>query len=136
MVVDEMPAGSKLAILFAEKVLGWIPYVVPHYSTDIAAAWELVEKLRQLQFMIRLTMSSGQYDWPQEWGLIIWKSVYRDSGMTVGNYWEDCIPRGKCREVLFGAKASSAPLAICRAALKFAECMECKDEHRRDASGP
>jgi len=50
-----MEPGRELDALVAEKVMGWTHYreewggVVPdsisHYSTDISAAWEVVEKM-------------------------------------------------------------------------------------------
>lgn len=54
--MDEMKPGRELDALIAEKVMGlataeedsdenWVPVGVPGYSTDIAAAWEVVGKL-------------------------------------------------------------------------------------------
>lgn len=60
----EMPAGRELDALVAEKVMLWVvdrlsnhwcgvptngtalPSDIPSYSTDIGAAWEVVEKMR------------------------------------------------------------------------------------------
>ena len=67
---DNMTAGREMDALIAEKVFGWAElwtdgkeymmyppweqnmgvgyderYPVPHYSTDIAHAWEVIEKL-------------------------------------------------------------------------------------------
>ena len=41
-------AGRELDALVAEKVMGWAPGErgTPTFSTSIAAAWQLVEKLR------------------------------------------------------------------------------------------
>ena len=56
--VLKMEAGREMDALVAEKVMG-LSYILfdgtdphqeeltPHYSTDIAAAWEVVEKLRK-----------------------------------------------------------------------------------------
>lgn len=65
-----MKAGRELDALVAEKVMGrnltlekeltehemWLSQLmpeiiihIPHYSTDIAAAWEVVEKVRTLE---------------------------------------------------------------------------------------
>jgi hypothetical protein len=45
-----MPAGREMDALIAEKVIDpdWVKLknLCPHYSTDIAAAWELVEKMK------------------------------------------------------------------------------------------
>jgi hypothetical protein len=58
--MDELPAGRELDALVAERVLGlriddaWFQHPdgrrvssdgLPHYSTDIAAAWQVVDKL-------------------------------------------------------------------------------------------
>lgn len=67
-----MNPGRELDALVAEKVMGWrkretppgghiwidkdnlayVPGELPRYSTDIAAAWEVVEKLNNLDFSI------------------------------------------------------------------------------------
>jgi len=100
MNIDEMPAGREMDSLIAEKVLDcWVPnseliinkrdrqtYEMPHYSTDIAAAWEVVEKIGGGHTVIR----------------------YRD-----GSY--RCIHE----RTMDAASAETAPLAICRAALKL-----------------
>lgn len=47
-----MKAGRELDALVAEKIFGWsksdleINEDISHFSTDIAAAWEVVERLR------------------------------------------------------------------------------------------
>lgn len=64
--------------------------VVPHYSTSIAAAWEVVEKLKHLE---------PEIEWSDEhqcWHMTLWKGA--NQGMMPGS--------------------ASAPHAICRAALK------------------
>lgn len=66
MDIDTMPAGRELDALVAERVMGWKLFAsepgygrpphqitlvltpIPHYSTDIAAAWIIVEKLRDM----------------------------------------------------------------------------------------
>lgn len=53
-----MKPGRELDALVAEKVMGrtkpehFVPKNVwlPHYSTDIAASWEVVEKMRSMGF--------------------------------------------------------------------------------------
>lgn len=108
----ELPAGRELDILVAEKVMGYehfvdeadgtdrlrgngiiMPIHLPAYSTDIAAAWEVVEKLRA-EWMIRV----GTADLlGTPWKCVMWQRY-----MTTGG------PFGE---------ADTAPLAICRAAL-------------------
>ena len=58
-----MQAGRDLDYLIAEQVMGINIFIlhtmndIPRYSTDIAAAWEIVEKLR----LAILPMSNGQW---------------------------------------------------------------------------
>ena len=42
-----MEAGDKLDELIAEEIFHWVykARVMPYYSTDISAAWQVVEKL-------------------------------------------------------------------------------------------
>lgn len=98
--------GRELDILVAEKVMGIIPKIetyktmgkeeytnipvnVPDYSTNIAAAWEIVEK-----------MIEEGYDW----------ELY--SFKTAPEYHWRVFCRG------FGSYEATAPLGICLAALK------------------
>jgi hypothetical protein len=46
MSTTEMQAGREMDALVAEKVMG-ARYSVPRYSADIAAAWEVVERMRE-----------------------------------------------------------------------------------------
>lgn len=75
-----MKAGRELDALVAERVMGWTKTIVdnypwqilppdatelkakscPHYSTDIAAAWQVVEKLRQDRLYIEI-VSEAEY---------------------------------------------------------------------------
>jgi hypothetical protein len=103
-------AGRKLDALVAELVMGWTDAVIsnypfqfhylpnsdppykrtPNFSTDIAAAWQVVEKMGASFDKLTLVGSDAQ----------TWRcSVLRDG----------IFPRV--------ADAPSAPLAICRAAL-------------------
>ena len=113
-----MPAGREMDALVAEKVMGWsrgtyhsdgVDYLrdpegtshlnVPQYSTDIAAAWQVVEKIRTKYPVIRIS-----------------------TGDLMGKYWQ-CHMADAWREVSheddsdWFANAPTAPLAICRAAL-------------------
>jgi hypothetical protein len=110
MDIDMMPAGREMDALIAKNIFEWTIVKTkrnnwfelqsglwkpddgatdfPHYSTDIAAAWQVIEKMRGEESGMR---------------------VYRIESMS---YWQ------------FGfrgapwAEADTAPLAICRAALK------------------
>ena len=72
------------------------PYsVVPHYSTDIAAAWEIVEKLRHDRFpFVSVGIDWYGKTWEARFGV-------NQHGNSLG-YAQGC---------------ETAPLAICRAAL-------------------
>ena len=133
MKIEKMQAGRELDALIAEKVMGWewrktslndeqkvlvmgnynplddstdfwwgddVMKLVPYYSRDIAAAWQVVEKMREEGLDIDITVRP--------------KIEY---GCRVA-------PRGECNtdNVVFLA-STTAPLAICRAALKaVGEC--------------
>jgi hypothetical protein len=114
-----MEAGRELDAEVAEKVMGAeratsmgdaivavgeLPYYrfpfgfvrgVPHYSTNIAAAWQVVEKV-QHDYVISLEFGC----WPKS-NLVLWRVCLRDAMATV-----------------YEAYAPKSPLAICRAALK------------------
>lgn len=114
--MNTMLAGRELDALVAEKVMGLrvkyrtpgFPYFedyidtahdVPRYSTDIAAAWAVVEKIHLLN---GLDLTYGQ---PREGGVPAWR-IKRDH---CGDEEEDI------------AIADTVPLVICRAALKVSE---------------
>lgn len=109
-----MKPGRELDALIAEKVMGRpteryagavvfsvdpnsiqgvypLDYIVPHYSTDIAAAWEVVEKV---------------YDWNFR--------LERFEGLSKDYYGAQFFLNGEWH---YG-EADTAPLAICLAALK------------------
>ena len=117
-----MVAGRELDALVAEKVMGWERIVmkdkpgavswphppkgfdvnhnrwsiIPHYSTDIAAAWEVVEKLApEFEWILENDVKDGG------WSAII----YKWEGTSVVSS-----PIGR-------SDADTAPHAICLAAL-------------------
>ena len=121
--IDTLSAGREMDALVAEKVMGWSPlnrtehhlsWNVPEGirtweetsygsfkpSTSIAAAWEVVEKLRKEEIPIEITSGFfGPY-----------------SCRIASNHgW------------LAMVQADTAPLAICRAALKACEVNERPD---------
>jgi len=140
--IDEMPAGRALDARVAEKVRGWpvegvplegVPLVMvngeicdatpfsdgsyqivaaPHYSTDISAAWDVVEKVAREQgqdahFTIVCRAGySNQVEPKGEW--------------MVGYQFPEADYSGRWRwSGVFGwGEGVTAPLAICRAALK------------------
>ena len=77
-------------------------HLVPRYSTDIAAAWEVVEKLNLL------VMPIDEDDWMA--GQLDSRYSYASAETGVIDGY-----------IAFHAVADTAPLAICRAALKIAE---------------
>ena len=117
--IDTLQAGPELDALVAEKVMGWAfadgcwnepsgprrahPRSVynhfPYYSTDIAAAWEVIEKLPGPGIALFKTYNGG-------WQARTKVCNYPGSMHVIEN---DCC--------IF-SDAPTAPLAICRAALK------------------
>lgn len=121
MRVDEMPAGREMNALIAEKAMGWtvfygeykgyelfddevaqgyppkeeadgVPFEIPYYSTDIARAWEVVEKMKNYLFVCGRTDDG------------IWEAYFFPVNSGIGKLSE--------------AHGDTAPSAICRAALK------------------
>jgi hypothetical protein len=108
-----MPAGYKIDILIAEKIMGWKDKIsdhlvryyetpngeiflkndVSHYSTDISAAWQVVEKLKREGYPNPQLYTIDEDD--------LWHVAIRTHG-DMG--YDD-------------TEAETAPLAICRAAL-------------------
>ena len=113
-MIDEIAASRDTDALIAKNVMGWksitkrrtgddytgynpggvIDYV-PHYSTGIEAAWEVVEKMRERYTFCELSLAS-----------------HADKMITfnINHYSAD-----------YTGLADTAPLAICRAALKAME---------------
>lgn len=98
-----MKPGQELDALVAEKIMeiplieedsceNWIKVVPPPYSTDIAAAWEVVEELQR-----------------QDWCFIL------DNMKGFLGNWQAHFERNRWVET---AESTSAPHAICLAALK------------------
>lgn len=120
-----MLPGRELDALIAEKVMG-IPsrdvYLDPvkHYSTDISAAWEVVEKgfvesvvkLRDGRYYAR----PAQFDWNDKVDKEEMICGYDMDG-TTGGYYEIPI----YEKDTFGAISMTAPHAISLAALKALE---------------
>ena len=114
MDIDKLEAGPELDALVAEKVMGWrmirndpllshtgwidgdgrkrTRYDPPPYSTDIAAAWEVLEKFPWFRIDNR-----GDYEGNQAFMV----ELSDDAKNLSGKMW-----------------APTAPLAICRAALR------------------
>ena len=113
MDIREMKSGRELDNLISERVMGltekdfddiytnewrfkregghWFPS--RHYSTEIFAAWEIVEKMREVSYFIRLA-DQGKF-------------------IRVRFYNPDFLPVEKPSWVI----AETAPEAICKAAL-------------------
>ena len=119
MDIDTMEAGREMDALVAERVMGWrhpdtsghnadqmLPpdwvawndiRSVPPFSTDIAAAWQVLEK-----FLPHVRVE-----------------CHKDSDYTDGTGWHADIWADSGHGCSEGA--STAPVAICRAALKAVE---------------
>jgi hypothetical protein len=109
--------GRELDALVAEKVMGLNPKLfnvlasyyevategprLPAYSTDIAAAWLVVEKMHQHPKWV-LQLAAPQQDYVNE----KWRAIF------ARKHWETIGPYG------WDAFGESAPHAICLAALK------------------
>lgn len=119
MRIDEMPAGIEMDKAISQHVFGNTEFVcrnceddyhvvdrqgltayipVPRYSTDIAAAWEVWDILKNKYHELILSWCDDMYD------LLVCDSK--------GHY-------------LFSSEADTAPLAICRCALKAMGVTEC-----------
>lgn len=122
-----MEPGKELDALVAEKVMGFSvidngdgPFLYKHrdyfewqnYSTDIAAAWKVVEHLRSREseqgyYDVWISAAGGTYPY--------WCGEKRDKKNTV----EIFINTGaKHREIARGESDISVPHAICLAALE------------------
>jgi hypothetical protein len=105
-----MPAGRDMDALVAEKLMGWKYHpkwnvftspnglendgsTIPNYSTDIAAAWKVVEK------MTKIKGYGFSCDWVEPHYLIEFEFYTNPSNLRFINI------------------DSSIPIAICRAAL-------------------
>lgn len=107
---NDMPAGVEIDRLVAEKVLGhrwsdarWAGFYEDagygHYSSNIAHAWEVVEKLRDRGIRLAIVQTGAG-----------WLVGQDDGGGYVGEHTVDI-------RLFSSAEADTAPLAICRAAL-------------------
>ena len=133
-MAKEMTAGRECDALVAEKVMGYtlselsLPaypkyklfdiesgefsgYVkeVPHYSTDIAAAWEVVKRM-PIPFKLEKCWEKAYQIGPEGWSAC-WCT---DADC------EGCNENSRCTNG-DDAWAETAPLAICGAALKALE---------------
>ena len=86
--------GKKLFGIDNEYILN--NFGLPHYSTDIAAAWEVVEKLREEDLCFNIWVDSGYCE------VEIKEFTITKTPVTSHAYIEN----------------KSAPMAICLAALK------------------
>lgn len=104
-----MPAGREMDALIAKKVMGlqkcgdsfvdglyWLPSGIPdyppEYSSDMSAAWQVVESLRKRDYRIFLSYARN----------IVTITLDHDNHHKDMDFW---------------IEAKTAPLAICRAAL-------------------
>lgn len=115
----DIKPSRELDALVAEKVMGriftrhlcepgtprreWVDNDVPHYSTDIAAAWQVVEELRNRKYVLRLESSPYMAQTEYWMGVFGFKGVDEEAWIL---------------EINYSPKIPSAPLAICIAALK------------------
>ena len=95
-VVDDPASSRGISVLWPDGTL----CELPHYHRDIAAAWLVVERLRQLGLLGRLT---------SEMELLFFESEHY-KGSAARGYPKDCPP-------FLWLFEGSAPEIICRAAL-------------------
>ena len=118
----KMPAGSEIELLISDHVLKlstleWNRRFFNNrtkFSTDIAAAWEVVEKINQM-------ITNGHLTLEDDYNYLTLEFLGTDSGYAVSF---DCIvndsewyEQGTIEKYKYAARADTAPLAICRAAL-------------------
>jgi len=67
-----MVPGPKFDLLVDEKVMGWAPGISPprRFSTDIASAWLVVEKMNDYLWSVAWLPAQGKYEaaalwWPR-----------------------------------------------------------------------
>jgi hypothetical protein len=118
MDTNQMPAGREMDALVAEKIMGWAKHPhtdsptfwwegptksyligdLPHYSTDISNAWEVLEE-----------MQSGIFSARQRFYQALNEQVDIQAGLPMGQHvaWPAAL----------GMLCKVMPLAICRAAL-------------------
>jgi hypothetical protein len=117
-------AGRELDALVAEKVMGWrcrglhpihecpvfatgrADTLAPHFSTDIAAAWQVVEKMGADGWNVSLYVHRGEHG---------------GCGCSITCPYGPCEKHGNAVETWHGVedvRGATVPLAICLAALK------------------
>lgn len=122
----EYKAGRELDTIIAEKVMGWrhgqddtfceLPFIscpvcAVRFSTNIACAWLVVEKLQQSKMMMSLSWSEGDHYYCEEGTADDPTPIHRCTASWC------CVIYPKEGLPFEGPHSESAPLAICRAAL-------------------
>ena len=119
--IDKMEAGREMDALVEKELSMGIAYefppgmitALPHYSTDISAAWLVVEKM-DTHFMLerygRIEVDSGALDPNMGTGIDITYPIEWVCTLDIGDIKTGIAP--------------IAPLAICRAALKAVEMVD------------
>ena len=145
MNIDEMPSGRELDYLVATKIMHesppdkyiqegneWVNYVEDvweetrsittyrvvwpdNYSTDIAAAWQIVEKLNMAIIPISDDgwHDDGTYEYPKRSGWVAFVEATQES--IYAGQWGTFTPMEIESHFII---SDTPPLAICRTALK------------------
>lgn len=116
-----MNPGRELDALIAEKVLGWSwdektaispsgsrnavkagdPFWwLPEYSIDIAAAWEVVEKMKQLDF--NFTLQNDSF-------ISGWEAAFSKANSHTVWFREESAPHAICLAALQALRGSNGP---------------------------
>lgn len=138
--IDKLEAGRELDALVAERVMGWsrwyedkkdlyppegspenkgwtkrggimIQALIPEYSTSIEAAWRVVEKIKNLGKVEKTTDDGKEWYNIRHEFHIEWLP---DSNMWRAGWYDFRYDDYQCNDI----EAPTAPLAICKAALK------------------
>lgn len=68
--LGDEPVGDEIHEVYrAPNGRGYYHYQIPPYSTSIAAAWEVVEKLHQLGLVVEVSMDNGTGRYCEVWSI-------------------------------------------------------------------
>ena len=136
--MSEMKAGRELDAMIADKVMGWTeqPYsrppshwqdeegytilTLPNFSTDIAAAWQVVERMRRfsdLRSFAVVVQDNSEHGAEPEWLARFDRYEVATDEMVTAEWWS----------------SKSAAKVICIAALKAVQSLRARSPHQEAA---
>lgn len=102
-----MGYGSRVKMFVSGPIINdAYPVAVPNYSTDIAAAWQVVEKMREIACQVDVT-SHGEHEVVLAHGVVCYIHGFNE------DFWREGM-----LDADYSAVADTAPMAICLAALR------------------